>query len=62
MPLELISISDKSGLVEFTKLLSKLGWEFLASAGTASHLRQAGVPVQEIAEYTGSPEILSGRG
>ena len=61
MPLAVISVSDKSGLAAFAKSLSKLGWEFLASGGTASHLRQAGFPVQEIAEYTGSPEILSGR-
>ena len=61
MPFAVISVSDKSGLAAFTKSLRKMGWEFLASGGTASHLRQAGLPVQEIAEYTGSPEILSGR-
>jgi phosphoribosylaminoimidazolecarboxamide formyltransferase/IMP cyclohydrolase len=61
MPLAVISVSDKSGLVEFSKSLSQLGWEFLASRGTASHLRKAGLAVQEIAEYTGSPEILGGR-
>jgi phosphoribosylaminoimidazolecarboxamide formyltransferase/IMP cyclohydrolase len=61
MSLAVISVSDKSGLVEFSKSLSQLGWEFLASGGTASHLRKAGLAVQEIAEYTGSPEILGGR-
>ena len=61
MPLAVISVSDKSGLVEFSKSLSQLGWEFLASGGTASHLRKAGLAVQEIAEYTGSPEVLGGR-
>ena len=61
MPLAVISVSDKSGLATFTKSLSNLGWEFLVSCGTASYLRQAGSPIQEIAEYTGSPEILGGR-
>jgi len=61
MPLAVISVSDKSGLAAFAKSLNKLGWEFLASGGTASHLRQAGLPVQETAEHTGSPEILCGR-
>jgi len=54
MSLAVISVSDKSGLVEFSKSLSQLGWEFLASGGTARHLRKAGLAVQEIASMLAS--------
>ncbi|HEX6304868.1 MAG TPA: bifunctional phosphoribosylaminoimidazolecarboxamide formyltransferase/IMP cyclohydrolase, partial [Anaerolineales bacterium] len=61
MPLALLSLSNKRGLVEFAQELINLGWEFLASGGTAQVLREAGVPATDVAAYTGSPEILEGR-
>lgn len=61
MPVALFSVSDKSGLVEFAEGLVGMGWRFLASSGTAEALREGGMPVEEIVDYTGSPEILGGR-
>jgi len=61
MPTALFSLSDKTGLITFTRELDALGWDFLASGGTARALREADLPVTDIAEYTGSPEILGGR-
>ncbi len=61
MPTALLSVSDKSNLVPFARGLNDLGWTLLASGGTAKALRDAGLPVTEVADYTGSPEILSGR-
>ena len=61
MPTAILSVSNKQGLVELARGLANLGWELLASGGTASALRSAGLEVQEIADYTGSPEILGGR-
>ena len=61
MPIALFSVSDKSRLVEFARGLHALGWDFLASGGTARALREAGLRVKDVAEYTGSPEILGGR-
>lgn len=61
MPTALFSVSDKTGLVEFAQKLHELGWDFLASGGTARALRKASLPVIEVANYTGSPEILGGR-
>ena len=61
MPTALFSVSDKTGLVEFARGLHALGWDFLASGGTARALRDAGLPVTDVAAYTGSPEILGGR-
>jgi len=57
----LVSVSDKSGLLEFTKALSELGYEILSTGGTAKVLREAGLTVTDVAAYTGSPEILDGR-
>lgn len=57
----LLSVYDKTGLVEFGQGLAELGWELLASGGTARVLREHHLPVIEVAEYTGSPEILGGR-
>ncbi|MFV0415191.1 MAG: bifunctional phosphoribosylaminoimidazolecarboxamide formyltransferase/IMP cyclohydrolase [Chthoniobacterales bacterium] len=57
----LISVSDKSGLVEFAQRLHKLGVEILSTGGTSKALREADVPVTDIANFTGSPEILDGR-
>lgn len=62
MPTALLSVSDKTGLVEnLARPLHHLGWKLLASGGTAKTLRDAGLPVTDIAEYTHSPEILGGR-
>lgn len=61
MPTALFSVSDKTGLVEFAQGLHELGWDFLASGGTARALREARLPVKDVADYTGSPEILDGR-
>ncbi len=57
----LLSVSDKRGLVPFAQALADAGVELLSSGGTARVLREAGVPVTEVAEVTGSPEILGGR-
>jgi phosphoribosylaminoimidazolecarboxamide formyltransferase/IMP cyclohydrolase len=57
----LISVSDKTGVVEFAKGLSDAGVEILSTGGTAKALREAGVPVVDVSEYTESPEIMDGR-
>jgi phosphoribosylaminoimidazolecarboxamide formyltransferase/IMP cyclohydrolase len=57
----LISVSDKTGVVELAKGLAALGAEILSTGGTAKTLRDAGVAVTDVAAYTGSPEILDGR-
>ena len=57
----LLSVSDKSGLVEFARGLSDLGVELVASGGTAGALKDAGLDVTEVADLTGSPEMLGGR-
>jgi len=57
----LISVSDKSGIVEFAKTLQDLGVEILSTGGTAKILKEAGVNVTEVSNYTGFPEILDGR-
>jgi len=61
MPKALLSVYDKSGLVDFARGLIGLGWELLASGGTAKLLASNGLKVTEVADYTGSPEILGGR-
>jgi phosphoribosylaminoimidazolecarboxamide formyltransferase/IMP cyclohydrolase len=57
----LLSVSDKTGLVAFARGLSGLGVKLLSTGGTARALAEAGLPVTEIAEYTGFPEMLDGR-
>lgn len=57
----LISVSDKAGLVEFARELSALGVEIISTGGTARSLKDAGIPVVEISEFTGFPEMLDGR-
>ncbi len=57
----LISVSDKTGLVDFARGLSQLGWELIASRGTAGALAAAGVPAADAADYTGSPPMLGHR-
>jgi phosphoribosylaminoimidazolecarboxamide formyltransferase/IMP cyclohydrolase len=61
MPAALLSVYDKEGLVEFARGLVDLGWRLLASGGTARMLRAHELPVTEITDYTGTPEVLSGR-
>lgn len=57
----LLSVTDKSGLVEFGKFLADRGVQILSTGGTAKLLRENGIPVMEVSEYTGFPEILDGR-
>lgn len=57
----LISVSDKSGIVELGKALAARGVEILSTGGTAKSLVEAGVPVTQVSDYTGSPEIMGGR-
>jgi len=57
----LVSVSKKDGLVDFVKGLSDLGIELVTTGGTGKILREAGIPVREISELTGFPEILGGR-
>lgn len=57
----LISVSDKTGLIPLAQFLHSRGVELLSTGGTASHLRNAGVPVRDVSDYTGFPEILDGR-
>ncbi|MDX1521842.1 MAG: bifunctional phosphoribosylaminoimidazolecarboxamide formyltransferase/IMP cyclohydrolase [Anaerolineae bacterium] len=61
MPIALLSVSDKTELTEFAASLAELGWEFVASGGTAKALRGAGLTVTDISELTGAPEMLGGR-
>lgn len=57
----LISVSDKSGIVEFAKGLKKHGIKIISTGGTAKLLAQSGVEIMEISEFTGFPEMLDGR-
>jgi phosphoribosylaminoimidazolecarboxamide formyltransferase/IMP cyclohydrolase len=61
MPIALFSVSDKTGIVELAESLHLSGWDLLASGGTARAIRGAGLPVTDVADFTGSPEILGGR-
>ena len=57
----LISVSDKTGVVEFAKGLVALGWEILSTSGTMKLLKESGVPVTSVSDVTGFPEICDGR-
>jgi phosphoribosylaminoimidazolecarboxamide formyltransferase/IMP cyclohydrolase len=57
----LISVTDKTGVVEFARELSGMGAEIVSTGGTARLLREAGIPVKDVAEVTGFPEMLDGR-
>ena len=61
MPRALISVSDKTGVVEFATRLAALGWELISTGGTAKALRKAGLKARDVADVTGFPEILDGR-
>jgi phosphoribosylaminoimidazolecarboxamide formyltransferase/IMP cyclohydrolase len=57
----LLSVSDKTGVVEFAEGLVRLGFELVSTGGTARTLRDAGLPVTDVAAVTGAPEMLDGR-
>ena len=57
----LLSVSDKTGLVEFAKVLHELGVEIISTGGTMKTLRAAGIPVTYVSDITGFPEIMDGR-
>lgn len=61
MPKAILSVHDKTGIVDLAKGLAALNWTLLASGGTAKLLRENGLSVTEVADYTQSPEILGGR-
>jgi phosphoribosylaminoimidazolecarboxamide formyltransferase / IMP cyclohydrolase len=57
----LLSVSDKTGLAEFAKELHDMGVELLSTGGTSAALRDAGLPVIDVSEFTGAPELFDGR-
>lgn len=57
----ILSVYDKTDCVAFAQQLVEMGWELIASGGTARLLRQNGLPVLDVAEVTGAPEMLGGR-
>jgi phosphoribosylaminoimidazolecarboxamide formyltransferase/IMP cyclohydrolase len=61
MPRALLSVSDKTGLVEFARTLVERGWTLLSTGGTARALRDAGVPVMDVSQVTQHPEMMDGR-
>src|ERR687897_2308955 len=61
MPRALISVSDKRGVVAFARGLVDLGWEIISTGGTAAALRSANLPVHQVEQLTGFPELLDGR-
>ena len=60
-PAALLSVSDKTGIVDFARGLLAQGWRLLSTGGTARLLAEAGLPVTEVSEVTGFPEMLDGR-
>ena len=61
MPRRVLSVYDKTGLPELGQRLHELGWDLIASGGTAAALQSVGLPVEEVADLTGYPELLGGR-
>lgn len=60
--LALLSVSDKTGLIDLARsLVEEFGFDIVSSGGTAKALKDAGLPVTKVSDYTGSPEILGGR-
>ena len=57
----LVSVSDKTGLIEFSHFLIEQGVEILSTGGTAGALRESNIPVLEVADHTHTPEIMGGR-
>ena len=60
-PRALLSVYDKTGIVEFAKALDELGYELVSTGGTARKLRSAGLDVISVSDVTGHPEIFDGR-
>src|SRR3954469_18495988 len=61
MPTALLSVSDKTGLLDFARGLAKLGWTLLSTGGTAKALRAANIEVGDVSDVTKFPEMLDGR-
>jgi phosphoribosylaminoimidazolecarboxamide formyltransferase/IMP cyclohydrolase len=61
MPRALLSVSDKTGLVDFARGLTELGWELISTGGTAKALRAAGLTALDVSDVTGFPEMMDGR-
>ena len=57
----LLSVYDKTGIVDFARNLVDLGWEIISSGGTANHLLESGLDVIEVSDFTGAQEMLDGR-
>ncbi|MDQ6995202.1 MAG: bifunctional phosphoribosylaminoimidazolecarboxamide formyltransferase/IMP cyclohydrolase, partial [Mariprofundaceae bacterium] len=57
----LLSVSDKAGIVDFARALSERGVDLLSTGGTAKLLREANIPVRDVSDYTGFPEMMDGR-
>ena len=57
----LLSVSDKTGLIDLAKALSARGIELLSTGGSAKAIRDAGLPVRDVSDVTGFPEIMDGR-
>src|ERR1700756_1345414 len=57
----LISVSDKTGILEFARELNRFGTELISTGGTARLIREAGIAVRDVSEVTGFPEMLDGR-
>src|SRR6476620_9201898 len=57
----ILSVSDKTGILELARALTARGVEILSTGGTAKHLAEAGIAVTPIATWSGAPEILGGR-
>ncbi|KDQ50746.1 hypothetical protein JAAARDRAFT_41835 [Jaapia argillacea MUCL 33604] len=60
-PIALLSVYDKTGLIEFAKELSSSGVRLLGSGGTAKKIREAGIPIEDVSDITKAPEMLGGR-
>src|SRR5437660_7833895 len=61
MPRALLSVSDKSGLIDLARGLSTLGWDLISTGGTARAIRDAGIAVRDVSDVTRFPEMLDGR-
>ena len=61
MPTALLSVSDKSGVADFARGLSQLGYELLSTGGTSKALREVGLEVRDVSDVTGFPEMMDGR-
>lgn len=61
MPTALLSVWDKTGLLDLAQKLNNNGWQLIASGGTAKTLAEVGLPIKQVAELTGEPEMLGGR-